>query len=493
VSQPKDVTVATDTALEPERWDDLRRLAHRMVDDVIDGFRTIRDRPVWQPVPASARAHLRGPLPVEPIGAEAAYDHFREFVSPYPRGNTHPRFWGWVNGSGLPVGVLSELLAAAMNPSVGVFENAATLVEEQVLAWLKEMLGFPATVSAILTSGCSMSNIIALAVARSAGMPVDVRRAGVAALPKPLALYASREAHSSIRKAVELLGLGSNALHGVDMDGEYRIDVDALERAIRADRDRGLQPFCVVANAGTVNTGAIDDIDGLADLCARERLWLHVDGAFGALGWLCPELRASLAGLQRADSLAFDLHKWMYLPNDVGCVFVKDAAAHRDAFVSAPSYLAQPDREDACGTKFADYGIELTRRFRALKVWTGLKAHGVSGFERQIRANLRQAAYLAARVEQQPDLELAAPVSLNVICFRYVAPLVSEEGLNAINQAILNRLQAGGVVFVSHTTLGGRFVLRAAVTNHRSREEDLDVLVDTVVRIGAEVACVGHG
>lgn len=473
--------------LDPDDWDGLRDLAHRMVDDAITGMRTVRERPVWQPVPGDVRERLRAPLPIEPIGADAAYRDFQRDVAPYPRGNTHPRFWGWVNGSGLPLGALADFLAAAMNPSVGAFENSATLVEEQVLDWLKEMLGFAPATGAVLTSGCSMSNIIALAVARGARAPVDVRRLGLAAVPHRMVLYCSVEAHSSVQKAVELLGFGSEALRRIGVDAAYRLDVEALADAIATDRRAGLQPFCVVASAGTVNTGAIDNLAAIADLCEREQLWLHVDGAFGALAWLCPERRGTLSGLQRADSLAFDLHKWMYLPYDVGCVFVSDAQAHRDAFAMTPNYLSGTLAGPASHpSSFADCGIELTRRFRALKVWLCLKAHGVSAFEQQIRENLEQAAYLAAAIRARTDFELVAPVPLNVVCFRYVVNGMSAVELDVLNNHLLVELQMSGAAVPSHTLLGGRFVMRAAITNHRSRREDFDALIAEVARLGAQ-------
>lgn len=469
-----------------EDCDQMRSLGHRMVDDIIDDLLTLRDKPVWQPVPGHVRDYLSKPLPVEPIGPEAAYEDFRRFVSPYPRGNTHPRFWGWVNGSGLPLGIFADLLAAAMNSSVGAFENAATLVEEQVLDWLKAMLGFPHTISAVLTSGCSMSNIIGLAVARTSSAKVDVRSVGAAGVPKSMVLYASSETHSSVRKAVELLGLGRDALRTIPVDGEFRIDVSALEACIVSDRRDGREPFCVVANAGTVNTGAIDNLARVADLCADHDLWLHIDGAFGALAWLCDELRPGLTGLQRADSLAFDLHKWMYLPYDVGCVFVRDAQAHHDAFAVTPTYLSRTAAGPASHlNSFADCGIELTRRFRALKVWMTLKAYGVQAFERQIRKNVKQAAYLSERIESHPDLQLAAPARLNVVCFRYVAPCLGPEELDQLNEELLIRLQLSGTALPSHTILNGRFVIRVAITNHRSDYGDFDLLVETVARLGA--------
>jgi len=476
-----------DPGLDPEDWEDLRRLGHRIIDDMVDGLSTLREQPVWQPIPDTVRAALRSDLPMEPAGLAAAYEEFRRDVQPYPRGNNHPRFWGWVNGSGLPAGILADLLAAAMNSSVGTYECASTLVEEQVLEWLKQMLGFPPRASAVLTSGCSMSNIIGLAVARHAKAPFDVRRLGVGGAPRPMVLYASTELHSSVQKAAELLGLGSDALRLVPVGADFRIRLEDLERAIQDDRSRGLSPFCVVGNAGTVNTGAIDDLERLADLCEQEGLWLHVDGAFGAMAWLCPERWPSLAGLQRADSLAFDLHKWMYLPYDVGCVIVRDAEMHRRAFALTPAYLSAMPGGPSHPDSFADRGIELTRRFRALKVWLSLKEHGVTRFAQQIRRNIDQAHYLAASLQAHPDTELVVPVSLNVVCFRYVAGGLHPEALDELNRELLVRLQTSGVALPSHTVLDGRFTIRAAITNHRSRYEDLDLLLAEVVRLGGEL------
>ncbi len=477
-----------DQTLDPEDWGELRALGHRIIDDLFDDLQMLRDQPVWRPVPESSRQQLDVELPVEPEGATAAYEDFRRYVSPYSRGNNHPRFWGWVNGSGLPLGILGDLLAAGMNPSVSSFENAANLVEEQVLRWLKQLLGFPQTFSAILTSGSSMSNIIALAVARNLKACGDLRAGGLAASPRRLVLYGSAESHSSIQKAVELLGLGSEALRRIPVDANFRIDLATLNARIDADQQAGLQPFCVIGTVGTVNTGAIDDLDQLADICERRNLWLHVDGAFGALAWLCPEMRPAIGPLQRADSLAFDLHKWMYLPYDVGCVFVRDAAEHRRTFSTTASYLAvAPMHHDAGVQHFADYGIELSRRFRALKVWLCLKAHGARGFECQIRQNVWQARYLEARIQAQRYVQLAAPVSLNVVCFRFASPELSPETTDALNLEIVARMQEEGVVFASYTVLHGRPVIRVAITNHRSRHEDFDRLVGEVVRHGKEL------
>jgi aromatic-L-amino-acid decarboxylase len=488
-------TLGLEESLDPESWDELRALAHRMVDDLLTYLETVRERPVWQPIPAAVKRALRRPLPREGQGADRAYADFVEHVLPHPMGNIHPRFWGWVIGTGTPFGALAEMLATGMNPNMGGGEHVPSYVEAQVLDWCKEMTGFPASASGLLVSGGSMANLLGLAVARNARAGFDVRREGLGAAPAALTLYGSREMHSSIQKGVELLGLGSESLRLIPTDAEFRVDLAALEAAIRADRAAGRRPFCVIGNAGTVMTGAIDDLSALADLAQREQLWFHVDGAFGALAALDPALRAALAGMERADSLAFDLHKWMYMPIEVGCVLVRDEETHRRAFSLTPEYLKKADRGLAGGTWWpSDYGIELTRGFRALKVWLSLKEHGIEKYARLIRQNVEQAGYLAGLVRESPELELLAPVPLNVVCFRYTGGRPGRAGaeLDELNQRILFELHERGVAVPTNALIEGRFALRVAIVNHRSRREDFDVLVDAVRRIGREIGGGGR-
>lgn len=491
----QDRTFASEETLDPQDWDETRRLAHRMVDDMLAYLQTVRERPAWQPVPEEVKARFNRPLPLEPEAPGEVYEEFRSDILPYPMGNIHPRFWGWVMGSGTVMGVLAELLAATMNPNMGGGNHAAVYVERQVIDWCKEMMGFPAGASGLLVSGGSMANLVGLAVARNARAGVDVREEGVRAAAGPLTVYGSAEMHSSIQKAVELLGLGHAALRKIPVDREYRIDLSALVEAIRADRASGARPICIVGNAGTVNTGAIDDLAALADLCEREGLWFHVDGAFGGLARLAPALRPLVAGLERADSVAFDLHKWMYLPFEAGCILVRSAADHRNTFAVMPDYLAHDgERGLASGaTWFSEYGVQLTRGFRALKVWMALKEHGAAKFGRLIQQNVDQARYLAGLVAAAPELELMAPVPLNIVCFRFKAPGLDDEALNRFNQELLIRLHESGVAAPSYTTLERCcYALRAAITNHRSRREDFDLLVQTVVRLGKELLHAPH-
>src|SRR2546422_577256 len=377
-------------------WEELRLLGHRMVDEMLEYLRTVRERPVWRPVPADVRKRLSGSAPREPTAAADVYEEFKRDVLCYPTGNTHPRFWGWVIGTGTPVAMLADMLASGMNPQVAEFDDASAVRGDKGIGW-----------------------------------PV------------------------------------------------------ALRETLAADKAAGRRPICIVGNAGTVNTGATDDLGALAALSREEKTWFHVDGAFGALTALVPELRHLVSGLEHADSVAFDLHKWLYMPYEVGCTLVRDQKAHRATFNVTPAYLASFDRGIAAGGfPFAERGIQLSRGFRALKVWMSFKTHGLNAFAQLIHQNVRQAHYLAGLVTKHPRLELLAPAPLNVVCFRFVVPGADDAALTALNQEILLRIQESGLAIPSHTLLGGKFAIRVAITNHRSRREDLDMLVRAVVETG---------
>jgi aromatic-L-amino-acid decarboxylase len=480
-------TVAADSSapLDPEDWESLRLLGHRMVDDMLEHLRTIRDQPVWQPVPESVGSRLKTSVPEEGIGAESAYEEFLKDILPYSIGNTHPRFWGWVIGSGTPLGALSDMLAAAMNPNVSGLRGSPPLVEDQVLAWLQQLLGFSKDGSGLLVSGASMANILGLAVAVDARAGDQVARRGLALSSRRPVLYTSTQAHLSVEKGVRMLGLGTDSLRKIPVDSEYRIDLEALRVAIENDLVVGLHPFCIVANAGTVNTGAFDDLDALADLAEHHNLWLHVDGAFGAFATFDPDSRHLVDGLHRADSLAFDLHKWMVAPIEAGAVLFKDAQAHRDAFKVTASYVSSMSGGiGENGTSHTDRGPQMSRNFRALKIWMSLKAHGASAYRELVQRNIRQARHLVELVENAPNLELLAPAPLNVVCFRYHEPGSSNEVLNRLNRDIVVQLQEDGIAAPSHTTLEDRFAIRACFVNHRTQNEDIDLMVEWVLKIG---------
>jgi aromatic-L-amino-acid/L-tryptophan decarboxylase len=477
-------TVAKDLTLDPQNWDAMRKLGHQMIDDMMDYLEGIRKQPSWRKIPAHIKEFLQEPLPQNSTGIEDVYVQFKENILPYTKGNIHPRFFAWVQGTGTPMGMLAEMLAAAMNPNTGIGEHSAMYVEQQVINWCKQMFNYPASSSGILLSGASMANITALTVARNYQLNKNIRKEGLHNAGK-MVLYCSAETHSCIQKAVEVLGLGTDAIRKIGVDENYRIRVNELITSIEDDMVQGFQPFCIVGNAGTVNTGAIDPLDELTVICKKYNLWLHIDGAFGALAKLVPEYAGELKAIETADSLAFDLHKWMYMPYEVGAVLIKNSQAHRNAFSVTPNYLLPANRGLAGGPDaFNHYGIELSRGFKALKVWMSLKEHGIEKYAALIKQNIAQAFYFGEIVKAEKELELLTPVTMNIVCYRFIKKGLSNEELNKLNNEILIQLQEQGIASPSSTMLNGNFAIRVCIVNQRSRKEDFDLLAKETIRIG---------
>jgi len=480
----------TNDTLDPRDWDAFAALAHRMVDSMLDHVRGLRSGPAWVESPGSIRRQiLDEPLPLVGQGEAEVFEQFLTDVLPYGNGNADPRFFGWVQGNGIPFGTMADMLASAMNPHLAGFNQNPVAVEQKVIEWLREIMGFPTGSSGLLLSGGSMAGLTALIVARNAMAEFDVRHDGLQGEDRPLlTVYGTAETHNWAKKAVETLGLGDRCFRRVASNSDFTMNLDALREAIAADKGAGHRPIIVLGTAGTVNTGATDDLNALADLCEQEKLWLHVDGAFGALVSLSPKLKPIVAGLERADSVAFDLHKWMYLPFEIACVLIRDRAAHLDSFSVNASYIAALDRGViAGGQPFAELGIELTRSFKALKAWMAMKAYGVERFASLIEQNVEQARYLGVLVEKSASLELMAPVSLNIVCFRYRATGLRPDEVDAVNRELLFRIQERGIAIPSSTVLNGSFCLRACIVNHRTRQCDLDSLVDAAEAIGSEI------
>ena len=472
----------------------LRALAHRMLDDMLDYQLRIRERPVWQPMQPQDRATLHLAPPAEAADLTAVYEHFRQHILPFTVGNVHPGFMGWVHGGGTVVGMLADMLAAGLNANCGGRDHAPILVEQQVVEWARQWFGFPAGSSGLFVTGSSMANFIAVLVARRAALGADVRSGGLDGamhgLPG-LVAYTSAAAHSCIARAMDYAGLGSSNLRIIPVDGGQRMDLTALRTAIEADRGAGGAPFMLIGTAGSVDTGAIDDLAALADLAAAQRLWFHVDAAFGGLGILAPEIAPRLTGIERADSLALDFHKWMQVPYDAGFVLVRDGVLHRDTFATSAPYLKRATRGIGAGEFWPnDFGPDLSRGFRALKVWMTLRTYGTRQLGRMMARCCRVARHLQSRVLAEPRLELLAPVPLNIVCFRYrgSGPDTGADtaaGTDALNEAIAADVQESGIAAPSTTRIGGRIAIRAAIFNHRTREHDVDALVQAVLAAGA--------
>jgi aromatic-L-amino-acid decarboxylase len=477
--------------LDPQDWESFRALAHRMLDESLDYLRDVRERPTWVPMPGDVRATLEGErVPREGKGDAAAYADFLRLVRPYPNGNIHPRFWGWVMGTGTPQAAMSDFLASVMNPNVGGLEQAPVLVEKQVVKWFVELMGFPATTGGILLSGGTMANVAGLALARQQRAGFDIRAEGMQGTKQKLLVYGSTETHGWLKKACEFLGLGNAAFRRVPVDAEFRVEVGAMAAMIAEDRAAGHRPFCIIGTAGTVQTGATDDLEALADLSAREKLWFHVDGAFGAMARLSEEFATVTDGMERADSIAFDLHKWGYLPFDVACLLSREDKHLVEAYSMQAAYLASESRGIMAGSgiHFADRGIELSRSFKALKVWMQMRAAGTDRLGGHITRNIRQARFLESLVRRNEELELLAPVPLNIVNFRYKPAGTSDDAaLNALNRRILVELQERGIAVPSGTVVRERFAIRVAISNHRSRDDDFDALVEAVVALGREL------
>ncbi len=469
------------TSLDPQDWAALRAQGHAMLDDMFGYLETLRERPVWQPIPAEVRGSFQDPLPQAPTPIAEAHARFMHDVLPYAVGNAHPRFMGWVHGGGTPVGMLAEMVAAGLNANLGGRDQMPLEVERQVVAWMRELFGFPATASGLFVTGSSMANLVGLLVARTAALGEASRRSGVAATGVQLVAYTSADAHGCIAQAMAIAGLGTDALRRVPVDGQRRMDVGSLARMMAADKARGLVPFLVAGTAGTVDAGAVDDLAAIAAVAREFGAWFHVDGAYGALGMLSPEVAPLLAGIGEADSIALDFHKWGQVPYDAGFILVRREADQLAAFSSPAAYLARHPRGLAASAQPwpCDLGPDLSRGFRALKTWFTLVVHGTDAMGAAIAHSCALARQLEQRVQAHPELEMLAPVALNIVCFRYRAP-----DANAVNAEIVADLHESGVVVPSVTTLDGRTAIRAAIVNHRTTAADIDALVEAAVACG---------
>ena len=460
------------STLDPTDWDAFAADAHAALDGAIARLRAVREGPVWRAPPPDALAAFEAPAPASPRPLAEVVEDVERLIAPYTPGNTHPLFMGWVHGAGTPYGMVAEMLAAGLNANCGGRNHIGPVVERQVTAWMAAAFGFPADASGLLVTGASQANLVGVLVARDKALGQGVRTDGLAGAPR-LTAYASAEAHGCVAKAMDLAGLGSAQLRRIPADAAGALQLPALEAAIAGDRVAGLTPFLVVGTAGTVNIGAFDDLAAIGQIARREGLWFHVDGAFGALAAFSPRLRSRLAGLEDADSVAFDFHKWAHVPYDAGFVLVRSAADHRAAFANPADYLSREPRGLAAGETWpCDLGPDLSRGFRALKVWMTLQTVGTDALGEAMEGNCQVAQHLAHRLQTSDRFELAAPVGLCIVCFSVRGDTTGET-----NRALVMALHEAGLAAPSTTVRDGRVVIRAAIFNHRTTVADIDAFV----------------
>ena len=475
---------ATQPHLDPDDWDEFRRDSHRALDEMIDYIRNIREAPVWQQMPQDVLDQFQQALPRQSSSLPDVLNKFSTTIKPYATGNVHPLFMGWVHGAGTPVGMLAEMLAAGLNANCGGRNHVGLAVERQITGWAADLLGFPQTSSGIFVTGTSAANHLALLVARSNSTDHNIRKIGLRETGAQFVVYASAEAHGCITTAVEISGIGSNQLRLIPTDSQGRIRLDLLKDAIATDRRAGRQPLLVVGTAGTVNYGAFDDLISLAAICRTENLWFHVDGAFGALCALTPSLSTLVSGIEKADSVAFDFHKWAHVPYDAGFLLVRDAEAHRRTFSNQAAYLSRASRGLAAGEIWpCDLGPDLSRGFRALKTWFTFQVFGADRIGACIEHTCRVAKYLETLLSDSDLFETSAPVPLNIVCFS-----LKTSSNDEWNKRIAVDLQERGLAAPSMTMLNGRAVMRAAIVNHRTTEQDMDTFVAELRNAALRVA-----
>jgi aromatic-L-amino-acid decarboxylase len=438
-------------------------------------------------------AGVARPVPEEPLSDDELFGYLREIAFDWSMYTGHPRFMAYISGTGTVPGAAADLLAAGLNMNLGGWRLApsGTEIELQLIRWFAAQFGLPETAGGYLTSGGAMANFIALKTARDHQAPWDIRAEGVAAGP-PLVLYASEEVHVTTDREADMLGLGAGAVRKIPVDAAYRMRLDVLRGSIAKDVADGKLPFAVVATAGTVATGSIDPLPEIADICAEHGLWMHVDGAYGGPAILAEDLKPMFAGIERADSIAFDPHKWMYTPHSGGCIVVRDFANLGRAFTAHAGYVHEDKERTGHGVDLGMMGPQFSRGFQALKVWVSLLAHGRRAYAARISHDAELARYMAARVEEREELELSAPVVLSICCFRYVPPDLPdgperEEYLNLLNERTMTEIQLDGRAFCSNAILGDRFVLRACIVNFRTEAEDVDATLDVAVELGRKL------
>ncbi|UJR20145.1 hypothetical protein I4U23_023277 [Adineta vaga] len=488
LSSSTSLTNTQSSSLDPVDWTSARLIAHETLNLSLDYIQYVRDRPVSQIMPSTVITTIEDePLPSKGQSLSSVCRDVFNYVVPYARGNVHPRFWGWVSGEGTLGGVLADMISATININACSSTHSAAFVERTVIEWMRQIFGFPKDITGgLLVSGTSIATLISMAAARQRIL-ADVRKNGLIH-ERQLIAYASVEAHVCVQKALELLGLGSSALHHIAVDENFQIKIDELKLAIRSDREKGFIPFCVIGNAGTVNTGAFDNLLEISSIARQENIWFHVDGAFGSFVILDPQRCHLVTGIDQADSVAFDFHKWLHCPFDAGCILIRDHTDLESTFAVTSPYLSKPERNNTDNKHWCyNLGIELSCSFRALKVWCTLKEHGLIKLGQKIADNCEQAQYFLSLLEQHQDIiRVVRPVSLNIVNFRFEPKEFNStdyEQMNLFNNQLLKDIYSSGIAFPSSTSIENRVYIRVCIVSHRSTKEDFDLFIETIWKL----------
>jgi glutamate/tyrosine decarboxylase-like PLP-dependent enzyme len=478
--------MSKEVTLDPENWDEMKALGHKMLEDMMEYLKTIRKQPYSTPTEQTMKAVLT-PLPDKGEGEQQVYNLFKNHIIPHTFKWIKPDFWGYVIGTGSPFGMLTEMLVSGIASGT----NPLMFINHQAIDWVKKLLEYPEEAGGVFVSGGSEANFTGLTVARNSKAEIDMKVNGMQGVTRKMTLYCSEETHACLDLSVELLGLGNDALRWIKTDDNCRIELNSLKNSIEADRKKGHHPFCVIGNAGTVNSGAFDDLNSLADLCEKEDLWFHIDGAFGSWVKLSTTHKHLADGLERSDSLAVDFHKWMNMPTTIGLALVKDRLAHFSTFVYGhdAEYIRTQMEEvgDAVDNIFYR-SLALSRPDYGLKAYMLLRAYGRDKYSKLVQQNIDQINYLAELIKKEPNLEITAPVISNIVCFRYIQDGLSEKNIEELNRRIMNKLWEGNPWMISDTNIKGKYMLRACNVNHRSKYSDFNILVERITSIGDKLA-----
>ncbi len=470
--------------------EDFKNIGYKLVDTIADFFATISDKPVTTGETSEQLQNLLGtaPLPEKGSDAGALVSKATDLLLSHSLLNGHPKFLGYITGSPAPIGALADMLAATVNPNVGaqILSPMATEIEKQTVQWLAGFIGLPPGYGGILVSGGNMANFTGFLAGRTAKAPKHIKADGISQSSERMVIYCAKSTHTWIDKAAFLFGLGTNAIRWIETDDSNKMNIDKLDEAIRNDLSHDYLPIMVVGTAGDVSTGAVDDLLSISLICKKYDLWFHVDGAYGIPAAVVTEYKSLFDGIEEADSIALDPHKWLYSPLEAGCTLVKESKHLTDTFSSHPDYYKFNSEGGGTVQNYYEYGLQNSRGFRALKVWLMLQQVGRAGYEQLIREDIELSELLFSKAKSHLELE-AVSQNLSITTFRYV-PIDEMEDketyLNSLNETLLNKLQHDGEVFLSNALVKGKFCLRACIVNFRTSEKDIDEIVDIILREG---------